>query len=668
MKKILIIVVIGIVLAGIGISGQHQYFVNTSFSPQEVWTKNISASDGVVYNAEYTPDSNSDGKAEIRVITKNLTASQYTLILLNGDDGSEISRKVFMDVGYSENGDQVVIDPSVYGMIVLDEYGNFLHKHEYVIFVNRSDTSHISVYSLNYPSYSVKAYEAIILPSTINYGTINVPVSSHAVRFDVEYINGEVYLLSIIYSYGEYYGYGFYQINIYAYNESLTTIWQKEYKGATQPGYPVFGVDILEFNGRGVNGDYGDLAIVNLSANPGNTTIEILDSATGNLLWNTTLKGVVLISNPITALSLGKTYDYDRDGYTDFVIPTFVTNGNLTYLNFVSSSGNLMGYYVTKINNFTTYAIFTDEVFYAQHINVQTLDVNGDGYGEFFFVDNNSKIVCWDIYANTTVWVKQLTDTSYNYTIFLSTNDIDSDDTPDVYLMGYKDYQVESSYRRDVILTGINGAQGNTLYTASYCGLVTGMPGTTIKKEITDINGDSLQDSLLGQGYYNDGSGVYIYVLAVSMRDGSIIWNATVYTDLNNNDFANWTSQLYFGGDINGDGTNDVFAVIYYQDPATSKYTTYLRILSGTDGSLLWEGVVSEDDDSTDLLSFAFIKSITGWHEFDYNEDGITNEILITTSSSIHIYAVVGGVPEISIVYLYFVVMPAAVWILRRNR
>ncbi len=639
-----------------------------NFSPEEVWSVDVNKNRGTINGTYSAMDSNGDDKAEIMVEVENYSASTFTAVLLNGSDGNLLNLSTFTDVGYSENGDMVGMDGTLFGITIADATGTPYVEHYFMVFGNHSNNKHISIYSVEYPSLKNLSYKGIDIPSQITYGGYSISVKSYDWIFHIDQVNHEPCLVYFGIYEGSAYGYIVYQLEIKVFDKNLNTVWSRTEKVIGQIMVPI-GVDMVEFNSHGFSSSHSDIILFNLTKSPGNTTIVALNLEDGSELWESTVYGYYIISDPIGALFSGSTptylFDYNADNSAEIMITTKTTN-NETHLNFIDSSGSILGYYNTSIRNYTIMSIYTDVKTGIAHQLIRAIDVNNDGYGEVFFVENNSKALCWDVKNNQTIWEKDLGNQSYYYSLYLSTNDFTGDGVWDIYLIGMND-TTSRGYRSEKInITMVNSATGTMLTSLYYDSLVSAFSGTVVQKEISDINGDGAQDSILVQGYFNDGSSLYVHVWALSMNGSfSFIWDTDVDTGVNSEDYRNWTAYAFIVGDMDGDGYPEVLVKLYYTD-AGGNVSTYLRILSGKDGSVIWTGEVLSDKRDTDLEPFAPLAISGGWTQFDYNDDSIINEMLITTTSTVHIYAVSQPIPEFSTM-LILIAIPVAMILLRKK-
>ncbi len=627
---------------------------NSSFSPEEVWTYQGKELNGTSENwsAYQYIDTNSDNKAEIMVNIENYSGGTFEIEILNGTNGYVLASNVFTDTGYVENGDTVALEPELWGDTILNSTGTPVSEHDWVIFTNHSNNKRVSIYQVDNTTLANKTYRGIDIPSQLSSGIVTGSVKFYESTFHPLSWDGNSYLLYTGYYVAPVYGnYGITEIQWLMMDANLNTVWNKTEKNLGSVSYPTMGTDITSFNGWGLNSVNADILFVNLTASAGNTTLTAIDAETGNVLWNNTIPGVMMISSPLSCFPFPLTsqFDYNHDQRVDFSIPTINTKTNETRAYFIKSDGMVLGYASLGEKKFVMYPIYTDNKTSLGHTLYETVDVNGDGNGDIFIDNNNTELLCWDISNNVSLWSIPLVNQSYEYEIYLSTNDINSDNVWDIYIIG----ENETSTGKNINVTAIDPKNGNVLWNGTYKNLVGGFPGTITLKELSDINGDGLQDSIAIEGYHNDGTAVYVNVSALSMKDGSAIWTSKVSTGINNEDYKNWSSYALSIGDINGDGTNDVLVEIYYH-PA--HYWNYIRILSGADGSLLWTGSVENDTESTDIKPFTVITAETDWNQFDYNGDGIENEMLITTGYSVQIYAVTGTVPEFNFGVIAFLI------------
>ena len=657
---VVLVIMVGTVISIVPLWREDTERASGSFSPQEVWTyqgKELNYTNGEWKTSIY-PDINGDNKAEIEVDIENYSDFSMGVELLNGANGNALSRNKFTDVGYVESGDTVLLTPAVYGEIIENSSGNPASWYNWVIFENHSNNHRISIYEIDNTTLSNITYRGIDIPTKLSYGFASGNVDMHSSRavFHPLAWGNDGYILYMGYYFAPVYsGYGIEEIQMLMMDHNLNTIWEKTEKVAGSSDFTMIGADITSFNGWGLNSLDSDILFLNLTASSGNTTITAIDSPTGNTIWTQTVPGFFRIQSPLQWLGSltsplnAMQFDYNHDERVDFSIETINTNNNETELYFLKSDGSILGYTTLGVQKYASFSLYTDYKNPQPHTLYNGIDVNGDGNGEIFFINNNTEMVCWDVTNNKTVWSIPLANQSYNYEIFLSTNDLNGDNIWDIYIMGKNDTQINGQGVANINITAISSVDGSTIYTKEYKGLKSGYSGTMMLREITDIDGDGTQDSGIAYTYFNDGSRVCINVSAISMKDGAPIWTVKVDTSLNNNDFDNWETQMAPCGDINGDGTNDMVVKMIYFDPNTNQNTTFIRILSGVDGSLIWEGAVYDDIPSTDVVSFASYPIETGWNQFDYNGDGTVNEILITTGYSVQIYAVVGAIPEFSL-------------------
>ncbi len=629
---------------------------NISFSPEEVWTYEGSELNSTTgeWSAGVYWDANSDDLAEIIVEIDNYTYRTMEIEVLNGADGNPLAKNIFTDVGSVESGDTVAIEPTLYGETVLDSTGTPKEHYGWMVFTNHTNNHRVSIYEIDNKTLQNLTYRGIDIPTQLSYGGFAGAVNDyscilHPLRWD----NG-VYLLYLGYYAATVYGsYGISEIQMIMMDNDLHIVWERSEKYPTSTDTFMMGVDITSLMGWGFNGDTSDIIYVNLTASPGNTTLVAIDNVDGSAIWTSVVPGVLIMFDPLSVLNNPFVYqmDYNHDKRVDLAVETIDADTNETYIYFVDAQGTILGYIPIGEKMFGYFSMPTDyKIPSSVHTIFKTIDVNGDGYGEIFIINNNTEIFCWDVKNNASLWSKSLVNQSYNYGVFLSTNDVDGDGVWDIYIVGMRD----TDTGKIANITALNAVSGAPLWNKTYNHLVGGFPGMAVLKELSDINGDGYQDAILIDGYYNDGN-VYVNVTVISLKDGSTVWRVKVYSRLNNNDYSNWSANAMCIGDIDGDGNKDIaIELVYYKYIGSDEYVwSYLSLLSGDNGGLLWTGHV--DDDSVPLKADSFIPITlaSGWNQFDYNSDGLENEILLTTGFSVHIYTVTGIIPEFELGVLF---------------
>lgn len=661
MRGILFAAIIGIlIVCGTAIGYGAQPITATSFPPQEVWTDYFKD----IYHSTWTYDATGDDIAEIEITTLNTTTNVFKVYLADGATGSLLYNNTFTDVAYNFGANRVGITPSIYGLLHLNATSAVEYK--YMAFTNASNFNRLSIYRLAYPSYANISYTHIDIPASFTGpGGLTITVNTFKYLLWIGDYNNDSkpeFVYAAVYG-GTLFGitYSVLDIKMLYYNLTLAWDWNTSFI-LTSYGTPVsFGW--IDLNGHGLNDYGGDLIITNITGT--NTTLMALDVATGSELWNLTLSGNVIQSVALDGLE-GTIYqfDYNNDGNIDFAISTYNTNTkqNVTY--FINANGTVMGSMKTEsyISKYY-FAIPTMEGQPALFKN--TIDINGDGFGEVFFTDNNSVIYAYDVKDNTTIWNYTLVNTSYYYTVYLSTSDISGDGIPDIFIVGGSD----STVGKNVNLTALNSSSASIIWTAYYPNLQGGISGTMVVKTISDLNGDGIQDSLILGPYGTNSNGVYTNATAISMANGAVLWTTTVQTYLVNTDYRNWSATIMFAGDMTGDSVSDVCVQLTYNN-ATTGYWSYLDFLSGTNGNLLWAGADTNDTAYPSVVAFAAVTANTGIDQFDFNGNGIIDDIMIITGNAVQIYSIAGIVPEFPYIgtIIMFGVIPVAALLLRKRK
>ena len=634
-----------------------------SFSPELVWNKDVGASYGVLTAVTPEMDANGDGLAEIQLEFDNYSSTNptHTIVLIDGKTGATLHARTYNDTGYEETGDRVFLDATVFGVMIEDSNGNPVKDKEYMVFSNHTNNKIVSIYGFNYSTLQIEKYRKISIPDDITALGQTVTVNSYNYTISMFSSGYSAYMLYTGCYVGTIFGNPVAELQMLVLDENLTTVWEKNETGYSYNGYFTLGADMLDFNGIGVNGTYPTLLYANVSEN---TVLEAIDSLSGREIWNITIPGAFPITNPLSFTPLLVPMDYNRDNKTDFAMPTADTNNNKEHVNFISSSGTLMGYYTTQFGNITIPALYTDIAMGKFHKHIQTIDANGDGTGDFIMVDNNTNLLCWDIEHNTTVWAKKLVNQSYAYLPYLSAGDINGDGTWDIFITG--DNKTGNSGGSIINVTAISGKDGEKIYSKEYFSVVGGYSGTLAKGDISDLDGDGIQDSGIASNYYYDGKSLYVKISAISMKTGTTLWQSNISVGLGNSDFDNWITRMVPSRDINGDGVNDMLVKIFYKAP-NGTYNTFMRVLSGKNGTVLWSGEVLYGSSDAMFTAFSTITAETGWAQFDYNGDGIENELLIQNGNSLSVYAVTEqSVPELS-AFLPALVIIAAVLIVEKK-
>ena len=646
-------------LPGVAASG-----ASVSFSPQKVWEADLNNDVSTV-----TPwvDINGDNLAEIEVDIENASAHTYSIVLLNGKDGSILHKVTFTDVAYPTNpGENYAVEPTLFTETYLNEEFQPTQMYAYMVFSNYSDLRHLSIYQVSYDTLENLTYTSVEVPDTVEYMGQSVSVTSYL--REIRIINAYNQTPLLVY-FGAYLGtvlnylIGDMEVKVFDYN--LNTLWNKKESIGINGDISSIGYNVIGFDGYGVNGYGENIVRVEVSST---TKISMLNASTGAIIWNATLSGMPLMNIPTFALSqpVAYTLDYDRNHKMDLVVFTYTNSGGKIWV--IDSSGAIKA--EKDVEGMCLMSLYTDTKpptgIPSPHLMLQSIDVNGDGYGEIFYVDNNTYFTALDIENNATLWSYTLSPIKgAKYFVDLSTNDVNGDGAPDVYLVSQK--SSTTSYY-NVTLSAIDSTNGQTLWTRDFNYTTFLFPGTLLKSELSDLNGDGVQDAVVASEMGVDPQGTYVNIAAVDMKTGNTIWKVKIYAEISNTDFPSWISMVSIVGDLNDDGINDV-GLLFAHHNMQNRYWNYIKYLSGVDGSVIWQGKVENDTNYTRITPFSLMYGETGIAQFDYNGDGLYNELLIVTGDPVYIYSISQPIPEINGIALILVPLAVlALAVLMRRR
>ena len=649
---------------------------STNFSPQEIWTYKPKMD--TTYDATmHTPrcsmetslhyDVNGDGVTDVLVEIYNYTANTYTLILLSGADGSVLYQNKFTDVEYKS----APVEPSVYSVTYIDNNGNLQASYQFVIFGNHSDNNRISIYKLG-NDLSNESYKGIEIPTSIKTPYGSIPISMHYLEIWIQNYNysAKEGLLIMGYYSGSYYGYNVVELNATMLDYDLNIAWQRKELSPSTSGTMPFGMEITQLNGLGFNQENTEFEgadIIFVNETTGNTNIEAMEATDGSILWNLTLPGLMPISSPFDFFGTINFIDYNNDSRVDLQITNFNYKSNQTYMYFVDADGNLIARYnsskIVPIQNaMPSYTFNPSKPGAVEH---NTIDLNGDGYRDFAFLVNYSLLVAFDIKDNKTLYTKDLSGgASTYYSLLLSKQDINGDGIDDLFLYGGN--MSPGQYWYQINYTALDGATGNIIWSAIYEHVINVAMGPIYPVYFSDLNGDGYGDDIIIQGYTADSSGVYANVTVISMKDGSKILSFKVNSSVSNTNFNSWSTLAVMMGDVNGDGINDIEITMYYSTALSNgepSVDTFIRIFSGSDGTLLWRGDVIGQHTQTNIARMSW-RAESGWGRVATNN----NDILITTEDSVSDYQVNGAVPEFNAILLPVLAITIAAVIFFRRK
>jgi len=238
-------------------------------------------------------------------------------------------------------------------------------------------------------------------------------------------------------------------------------------------------------------------------------------------------------------------------------------------------------------------------------------DVNSDGIYDVIISDNEGNLLMFSGSDGSTVWSKNYEDA------WVGIDDLDDDANGDgiydviVFWCKYDAISNKTKFGVDLL----NGDDGTKIWSklSSYDGEFDDID--ICADEFCDINGDGVMDVLvywtMEEDYTEEKT--HLIIKAFNGVNGAEFWGKTILYE--GEWWWNWVHEA--GGDMNGDGIEDVLLESEGWDAGNDRHISEMRALDGKTGSELWK------------------KDFTGYHsgclcyEFvDLNGDGL-NDIVV---------------------------------------
>jgi len=428
------------------------------------------------------------------------------------------------------------------------------------------------------------------------------------------------------------------RLNVVVCNSNLQVIWSKNM--STQMYYYVnfYSYVIAEdSNSDGTNEIY--LFEPSSDITGMQTTIYILSGADGSVLHTATLTGMSIFISVLVQ-------DIDSDSMDEILISTFNFVGYTLSYKLYAYEEDLTEITSMDLNGLAVYPICIAEHMiimqsqsggyaYMSPLPMKVADVNNDGKCDAIFVEydlmqQNPTIEfrAIDLYGSTQIWS---TTVKNNSLAVCYPRDVDGN--------GMEDYPLVRCYNDITDIYMISAENGNIIWNKTYPGYEPSEGLFMVSMDYGDVNGDSLPDLPLTR-VAKESTGSIGGITVLSASNGSEIW-----TNTTNLPAANYSSDSYFIGDINGDGVTEICLAYSTGD---DNCNAYILVYSGSSGELLWYHQTQSDVNmvtGTDLLS-----EVTGAN-YDVNANSLSDEFIVVYNDTLSFYIYQpGNVPEISLV------------------
>ena len=385
--------------------------------------------------------------------------------------------------------------------------------------------------------------------------------------------------------------------------QTITHVPLYTFHGDSESLFENFGYSV---SGAGdVNGDGLADVIVGVAANDNfRGSARVLSGNDGSVLYNLDGDTSSSILGDQFGFSVSGAGDVNGDGIDDFIVgaPNDDNNG--------AESGNAR--VLSGSDGSILYDFDGDSAgdLFGRSVSAGG-DVNGDGFDDFIVGargdDNNGT-------SSGSARVLSGIDGSvlYNFdgdsagdllgTSVSGAGDVNGDGRADLIVGAFSDDNNGTSSGSARVLSGIDGS---VLY--NFDGDSAGDLFGQSVSAAGDVNGDGMADLIVGANGNNDFRGS---ARVLSGSDGSVL-----YTFDGDNAFDHFGSSVSGAGDVNGDGRADLIV----GSPNANNFRGNARVLSGSDGSVLYNLDGDNEGDSFGL-------SVSG--AGDVNGDGIDDFII----------------------------------------
>ncbi|MBW6515196.1 MAG: choice-of-anchor D domain-containing protein [Candidatus Cloacimonetes bacterium] len=331
-------------------------------------------------------------------------------------------------------------------------------------------------------------------------------------------------------------------------------------------------------------------------------------SGTADVIW----EQFIYSGNVYSFRGLSISGDLNGDDYHDVVVGT--TGGDRSVRAYSGKTGELLWQFNTNIYGNGGWVYQVDARFDFNSDGVPDVlastgdDNNNQGPKRIFLINGATGSMIWERYAQGPAFS------------VIGVQDFTGNGIPDVIAGASNEAESQA------FVHGINGATGAIEWTMQPAGT-----SVWALSQIDDVNGDGIPDVLIGS--FMGGGNYY----ALDATDGSIIWSGSTGASL--------IMQFEVLGDVNGDGYNDI---------AIGHVSSHAAVFSGEDGQYIWSQNVADNawyianggDLTGNGINDLFVGTLYQ-SNYAYFIDSTDGEILLSIATGTPVDAI-GSIPDVT--------------------
>ena len=331
-------------------------------------------------------------------------------------------------------------------------------------------------------------------------------------------------------------------------------------------------------------------------------------SGLADVIWEQQISGGSVYS--FRGLSIAG--DLNNDGYQDVVVGT--TGGDRSVRAYSGRTGELLWQFNTNIYGLGGWVYQVNARFDFNGDGVPDVlaatgdDTNNQGPKRIFLIDGATGSMIWERYAGGPAFS------------VIGVNDFTGDGVPDVIAGASNEAETQA------FVLGINGDTGQQEWSFQAAG-----SSVWALSQIDDVNNDGILDIIAGSFM---GGGSYY---ALDATDGSLIWQGSTGASL--------IMEFIVLGDVNSNGYNDI---------AIGHVSPHTAVLNGEDGQYVWSQGVADNawyianggDLTGDGLNDLFVGTLYQ-NNYAYFMAGSDGEILHSISTGTPVDAI-GAIDDVT--------------------